>query len=128
MNLGFNIEMRLLTVTGFFFNAIHWFHQYLKQSEALITQICFLWSLYLFEQLLDVGCPSGIIFSNPLSNYHYFPFDMWRIFLPEAASRSRCSVKKGILRNFVKFTGKHPCQSLFFNEVAGPGTSLKKKL
>ena len=31
----------------------------------------------------------------------------------------RCSVKKGILRNFAKFTGKHLCQSLFFNKVAG---------
>ena len=27
--------------------------------------------------------------------------------------------KKDVLRNFVKFTGKHLCQSLFFNKVAG---------
>ena len=26
--------------------------------------------------------------------------------------------KKGVLKNFAKFTGKHPCQSLFFNKVA----------
>ena len=26
--------------------------------------------------------------------------------------------KKGVLRNFAKFTGKHLCQSLFFNKVA----------
>ena len=25
--------------------------------------------------------------------------------------------KKGVLRNFAKFTGKHLCQSLFFNKV-----------
>ena len=25
--------------------------------------------------------------------------------------------KKGILRNFTKFTGKHLCQSIFFNKV-----------
>ena len=31
----------------------------------------------------------------------------------------RCSVKNGALRNFAKFTGKHLCQSLFFNKVAG---------
>ena len=31
----------------------------------------------------------------------------------------RCSVKKGVLKNFEKFTGKHLCQSLFFNKVAG---------
>ena len=27
--------------------------------------------------------------------------------------------KKVVLRNFEKFTGKHLCQSLFFNKVAG---------
>ena len=28
-------------------------------------------------------------------------------------------MKKGVLGNFTKFTGKHLCQSLFFNKVAG---------
>ena len=27
--------------------------------------------------------------------------------------------KRGVLRNFATFTGNHPRQSLFFNEVAG---------
>ena len=27
--------------------------------------------------------------------------------------------KKGVLRNFINLTGKHLCQSLFFNKVAG---------
>ena len=27
--------------------------------------------------------------------------------------------KKGVLGNFTKFTGKHLCQSLFLNKVAG---------
>ena len=38
--------------------------------------------------------------------------------------------KKGVLRNFAKFTGKHLCQSLYFNKVASlrPGTSFKKRL
>ena len=31
----------------------------------------------------------------------------------------RCSVRKGVLRNFAKFTGKQLYQSLFFNKVAG---------
>ena len=35
------------------------------------------------------------------------------------SSHRRYSVKKGVLRNFAKFTGKHLCQSLFFNKVAG---------
>ena len=37
----------------------------------------------------------------------------------DRSSQQRCSMKKGVLRNFTKFTGKHLCQSLFFNKVAG---------
>ena len=35
------------------------------------------------------------------------------------SSRPKLFCKKGVLRNFAKFTGKHLCQSLFFNKVAG---------
>ena len=37
--------------------------------------------------------------------------------------------KKGVLRNFTEFTGKHLHQSLFFNKVAGLrlGTLFKKR-
>ena len=52
----------------------------------------------------------------------------WRLFTkkkPCRRSHRRCSVRKGDLRNFAKFTGKHLRQSLFFNKVAGlrPNTS-----
>ena len=42
----------------------------------------------------------------------------------------RCSVKKGVLTNFAKFTEIHQWQSLFFNKVAvlRPVTLLKKRL
>ena len=33
------------------------------------------------------------------------------------SSHRRCSVKKVVFRNFAKFTGKHLCQSIFFNKV-----------
>ena len=35
------------------------------------------------------------------------------------SSHQRCSIRKGVLRNFVKFTGKHLCQSRFFSPNAG---------
>ena len=46
------------------------------------------------------------------------------------SSHQRCSVIKGVLRNFAKFTGKHLCQGLFFNQVVDlrPTTLLKKRL
>ena len=44
-------------------------------------------------------------------------------------SRPEVFCKKGV-QNFTKFTGKHLCQSLFFNQVAGlrPATFFKKTL
>ena len=38
---------------------------------------------------------------------------------PTEAVARRCPVQ-GVRRNFAKFTGKHLCQSLFLNKVAGP--------
>ena len=38
-----------------------------------------------------------------------------------SSSHWRCSVRKGVLRNSAKFTGKHLWQSLFFSKVAGWG-------
>ena len=43
------------------------------------------------------------------------------------SSRPEVICKNGVLRNFIKFTGKHLCQRLFFNEVAGLGAFFKKK-
>ena len=46
------------------------------------------------------------------------------------SSRPDVLCKKGVLRNFAKFTRKHLCQSLFVNKVTGlrPATLLKKRL
>ena len=45
-------------------------------------------------------------------------------------SHQTCSMRKGVLRNFTKFTGKHLRQSLFFNKTTGvrSATLLKKRL
>ena len=50
--------------------------------------------------------------------------------LQNGTSRPEVFCKKGLLRNFTKFTGKILCQSLFFNKDAGlrPATLLKKRL
>ena len=48
----------------------------------------------------------------------------------DRSSHRRCSIEKGVLENFAKFTGKHMCQNLIFNEVVdlGPAVLLKKRL
>ena len=40
-------------------------------------------------------------------------------FIPPEAVVWMCSVNKGVLKNFTKFTGKQPYQSLSFNKYAG---------
>ena len=48
----------------------------------------------------------------------------------EAVRRREVFCKSQVLKNFAKFTGKHLCQSLFFNKVVGlkPATLLKMRL
>ena len=45
-------------------------------------------------------------------------------------SLRRCFVKRGVHKNFAKFTGQHLCWSFFFNKVTGlrSATLLKKRL
>ena len=46
------------------------------------------------------------------------------------SSHPKMFCKEGVLNNFRKFTGKHLCQSLFFNKVAclRAATLLKRSL
>ena len=54
--------------------------------------------------------------SSLLLQYSFFSFNNESRY---RRSHQRCSVKKRDLTNFSKFTGKHLCQSFFFNKVAG---------
>ena len=54
-------------------------------------------------------------------------------FVPQTqsiSSRPDVFYNKGVLRNLARFTGRHLCQSLFFNKVAGlrPAILLKMRL
>ena len=48
-----------------------------------------------------------------------------RFFSRNRSSHRRCSVRKAVLTNFSKFTGKQLCQYLFFNNVV---SDLKVRL
>ena len=57
---------------------------------------------------------------------HAFQYYDLSILPMSKATIRRCSIKKGVLRIFSKFTGNHLCQSFFFNKVAGPKGFIKK--
>ena len=44
---------------------------------------------------------------------------MWNFTFPINIYRQDLLCKKGVLRNFAKFTGKDLYQSLYFNKIAG---------
>ena len=73
-------------------------------------------------------------FQTILSN-HGSSLIFWKVWLlfeicSSRSSRPEVFLKKGVLRNFTKFTRKHLCLSLFFNKVASfsPATLLKNRL
>ena len=59
--------------------------------------------------------------STVLTYQLYEKIHLYRSSCPEVFS------KKGVLRNFAKFAGKHLCQGLFFNKVAGGACNFIKK-
>ena len=121
---------------------------------------CFCWfnnvkQCYYKHVLLDGFCLCLFVYFVRFNFLGAFNFSLCKGLFQEKFFRSshrRCSVKKGVLRNFAKFTvkhlsqslffnkvadlnfakftGKHLCRSLYFNKVAslGPATLLKRKL
>ena len=89
---------------------------------------------------------TGVSLNSKICQIEVFSLVPWRFELPGVScisngneeaklkdqrtnwgSYQRCSIKKGILKNFAKFTGKHLCQSLFFNKVVEQNFNLFKK-
>ena len=56
-----------------------------------------------------------------MNNLQYLYHSAFRGRVSGATARS-VMLKKGVRRNFAKFTGKHLCQSLFFDKVQVPAT------
>ena len=90
--------------------------------------------LFLFLSLLDLLIPeaySGFQQTSKMGNFATIRrsiLDVYRsLDTLLRSSQRRCSVKKGVFRNFAKFTGKNLCQSLFFNKVAGLMMTLSKE-
>ena len=78
----------------------------------------FLKTTFILEQIWELGLSK--ISESKVFQIHYLKPPM---FISQVVNfRNTCPrtfYKEGILRNPVKFTGKHLCQSLFFNKFAG---------
>ena len=95
-------------------------------KDACLEKLCpFQITVLLRFQLRSFkSCGNKIFFLNLLLRVAFTKCYKFR------NSHQRCSVTKGVLRNVAKFTGKHLCQSLFLNNVAGlrQATLLKQRL
>ena len=87
-----------------------------------------------FHEKLHLRCSTGFWIRIWLKSYKSNVIIKFMCFLLEfAAFIYFCTApevfyKKGVHRNFTKFTGKHLCQSIFFNKVAGHCNFIKMKL
>ena len=91
-------------------------------------------NLPVFEKILDAlpqNSSSEIISNTPLAlcfvtvflksllkEVFYLTQSRVEEIIVQKITQQRCSVRKVVLRNFAKFTGKHLCQNFLFNKVA----------
>ena len=80
-----------------------------------------LWICCIFSEHLFLGNTPGWLLL-----YCKNPYSYQRILLLFRSSHRWCSVRKGVLSNFKKFTGKHLCQRLFVNKGLQTTSLLKK--
>ena len=68
------------------------------------------------------------VITSTLLKYYFKSF--LKVMVIYRRSHRRCSIRKGVLKNFAKFTGKHLCRIALFHEIAGlrPATLLKRAL
>ena len=101
-----------------------------KITDTVTKWITFIMLLSNRETLFPYKGKDFKLFRHFSQKYRFRLIFPWILLINNTNLRSshrRCSVKKGVLRNFAKFTEKHLCQSPFFNEVAGRACDFIKK-
>ena len=73
----------------------------------------------IFHRIQNILTQPGMALWKTISSLYISGLPNQRAKRMFRSSRPREFCKKGVLRNFTKFTGKHLCQSLSFNKVAG---------
>ena len=110
-----DILLKKMEFIGFSEETIKWFKSYLSNRKFKVR----IKNTFSEPGNLLCGVPQRSILGPVL-------FLLYVNDMPQAvdcelfrSSRQEVFCKKGLLRNFAKFTGKHLCQSHFFNKVAG---------
>ena len=116
------VEIVNIQYTYFFFED-NIFEEYIITKNVAIYDCPFLCSVgfpFIFTTFLcfqferaKISKKTHKILSCPLRSIYMLLLTKIRSSLPEVF------YKNGVLRNFAKFTGKHLCQSIFLNKVAG---------
>ena len=79
-----------------------------QMSDSVLNMSLELLTIFAKSSILDVQL--GSEYAQGIVNYFCKRL---------GSSHQRCSVRKGVLRDFSKFTGQHLYQSSFLNKVAG---------
>ena len=69
----------------------------------------FIWTFFTHHEIIDHMPEENLRHPNLRQT------SVW--FTHSRSSHRKCSLKKGVLKSFTKFTGKHLCQYLFFNKA-----------
>ena len=110
-------------------NHHRWHLLYLSSSFLFMVMICFCWNIS--ARFTDYQCIANKTVAIRKTTLFKGTWYKFRYSIRCCrSSHQRCSLEKGVLRNFSKFTGQQLRQSLFFNKVTGlrPATLLKRRL
>ena len=93
---------------------LHFLCNYLANFKKQFFTFFKLYKWYQIAQRITFECrASAIVKIEPNERFcKFIKISSWTMC---RSSRLEVFFKKGVLKNFAKFTGKHLCQSLFFN-------------
>ena len=104
-----------------FFNTVAWLRPATLLKKRLWYR-CFPVNFVKFLRTPFLQNTSGWLLLFFFSQTEYQAKKSWALNILKKIDRSshrRCSIRKGVLRNFAKLTRKHLCRSFFFNTVSG---------
>ena len=76
-----------------------------------------------YQMIWEITIEKEILGSSQNWGFHTH----WNLTWTHPSSHRKCSLRKGVLRNFAKFTRKNLCQSLFIIKLQASASNFIKK-